>query len=89
MSSQLDNYLKNMNDAYDEVISNIKSQKAGNSSLTFSNLLLNNNGKIKDYIVHLSIGSGLTDDEENKVALSMLLERHTKFMNFLYTLKYN
>lgn len=86
MSAELFNYLSEMNNVYDEALSNIKKQKEGNPSDYFLTLLLDNNEKIKPYIIHFSIGSGLNDVEDNRTALKELLKRHVEFTNFLMTL---
>jgi hypothetical protein len=86
MSTELSNYLAEMNKVYDEALSSIKKQKEENPSDYFLTLLLDNNEKIKRYITHFSIGSGLTDIEDNRTALAELLKKHTEFTNFVILL---
>ena len=86
MSTELSNYLTEINKVYDESLSSIKKQKEENPSDYFLTLLLDNNEKIKPYITHFSIGSGLLDKEDNRIALAELLKKHTEFTNFVISL---
>ena len=86
MSTELSNYLSEMNEVYNEALSKIKKQKEENPSLKFLTLLLNNNEKIKEYITHLSLGSNLSNEDDNKKAYKELLQKHTEFMNFVLSL---
>jgi len=86
MSTELLCYLSEMNKVYDEALSNIKKQKEENPSDYFLKLLLDNNEKVKGYIIHLSIGSNLSDEEDNITAYKELLKRHTDFTNFVLSL---
>jgi hypothetical protein len=86
MSTELSNYLAEMNKVYDEALSNIKKQKEENPTLKFPTLLLNNNEKIKEYVIHLSLGSDLSKEEDNKTAYKELLKTHTDFTNFMLSL---
>lgn len=86
MSTELSNYLTEMNRVYDEALLNIKKQKEENSDSYFLTLLLDNNEKIRPYITHFSIGSGLSNKEDNRTALAELLKKHTEFTNFVISL---
>lgn len=86
MSTELSNYLSEMNKVYDEALSNIKNQKELDSTKGFLTLLLNNNEKIKHYIHHFSNGTGISNEEDNKQALKELLKKHTEFMNFIWSI---
>lgn len=85
MSTELSNYLSEMNEVYNEALSNIKKQKESEPTKGFLTLLLDNNDKIKNYITHLSIGTYLTDQEDNKKALKELLKKHSDFMEFVWS----
>jgi hypothetical protein len=86
MSTELSNYLSEMNKVYDEALSNIKNQKDLDSTKSFLTLLLDNNAKIKPYVVHLFIGTGILNEEDNRKALQELLKKHTEFMNFVWSI---
>lgn len=86
MSTELSNYLLEMNNVYNEALLNIKQQKELDSTKGFLTLLLDNNEKIKNYISHFLIGTGISNEEDNKQALKELLKKHTEFMNFVWSL---
>ncbi len=86
MSTELSNYLSEMNKVYDEALSSIKNQKDLDSTKGFLSLLLDNNEKIKPYIIHLSIGTGILNEEDNRKALQELLKKHTEFMNLVWSI---
>lgn len=86
MSQELSNYLTEMNNVYDETLSNIEKEKKDNPSKNFLTLLLDNNDNIKSYITHFSIGTGISNEEDNKTASIALLKKHTEFMNSVWSL---
>ncbi|QYS92144.1 hypothetical protein JJC04_06125 [Flavobacterium covae] len=86
MSTELTNYLTEMHKAYDEALSNIRKQKEEDNTKKFLTLLLNNNEKVKNYITHFSIGTGLSDEDDNKKALIELNKKHVDFMNFVLSI---
>ena len=86
MSTELSNYLSEMNKVYNEALSNIKQHKELDSTKGFLILLLDNNEKIKNYISHFSSGTGISNEEDNKQALKELLKKHTEFMDFVWSL---
>lgn len=86
MSTELDNYLTDMNKVYDEALMNVKLEKIENPSKNFLALLLDNNQEIQKYITHFSIGTGISDEEDNKTASKALLKKHIEFMNFMWSI---
>ena len=86
MSTELSDYLSEMNKVYNEALSNIKQQKELDTTKGFLTLLLDNNEKIKNYISHFSSGTDISNEKDNKQALKELLKKHTEFMNFVWSL---
>ena len=86
MSTELSSYLSEMNKVYDETLSKIKKQKEENPSDYFLKLFLDNNEKVKDYIIHLSLGANLKNKDDNETAYKELLKRHTDFTNLVFSL---
>ena len=83
MSEELSNYLSEMNKVYDSAISGVKKQYSEDSSAGFLKLLLNNNHDVKKYVPHLRLGCGLSNPNDDKIALAELCKRHSNFINFV------
>lgn len=86
MSEEYNKYVSNMKSVYQSVENKIKSDFDNNNFNNELELLTKNNDKIKDYIVHLRIGTGLKDEKENLKALKELNETHINFMTSFYKL---
>lgn len=83
MSEELSNYLSEMNKVYDSAILGVKKQYSEDNSSGFLKLLLSNNHDVKKYIPHLKSGCGLSNSDDDKIALAELCKRHSNFINFV------
>lgn len=82
MSKEIDEYLANMNSAFNQAEQNIKSdfeKKPKNKSYA---LLWKHNNIIIPYINQIYNGPGFENQHENDRAWDSLFKRHLQFMRF-------
>jgi hypothetical protein len=86
MSDKLNNYLTTMEKELNTVQETLRTEKANPTSENFLSWFLNNNDTVNKYIINLSNGANLGNEEDDLTAYTATFKKHVETMNLFYKL---